>query len=91
MYVTCMGGRTIRLGTLLGKGHSYQEARRIMAGETLESVEIIRAMAKAIPALESRDQLSPEDLPFMRTLIDIVVNGNAVDLPLNDLIKTTTG
>ena len=40
MYVTAVGGRTIRLGRLLGAGHTYSEARQIMAGETLEGAEI---------------------------------------------------
>ncbi len=83
LYVTCMGGRTVRFGKLLGMGHSFSEARKIMAGETLESIEIIRSMSKAIPELEKRNLLSPTDLPFMRSLIDIVVNGQAVNLPLD--------
>jgi glycerol-3-phosphate dehydrogenase (NAD(P)+) len=82
LYVTCVGGRTIRFGTLLGKGIPFGEARQIMAGETLESIEIIRVMAAAIPQLERRGLLGKDELPFMRALIEIVVHGTPVDLPL---------
>ena len=40
-YVTCMGGRTVRLGRLLGKGLTYEQARAEMAGETLESAFVV--------------------------------------------------
>lgn len=82
LYVTCQGGRTGRLGKLLGLGHTYQEARRIMAGETLESAEIIRVMGQALPRLVARGLLGPEDLPLLRTLIDVVVHGRPVELPV---------
>jgi glycerol-3-phosphate dehydrogenase (NAD(P)+) len=82
LYVTCQGGRTVRLGKLLGLGHTYPEARRIMAGETLESVEIIRVMGEALPHLVARGLLEANDLPLMRALIDVVVHGRPVDLPL---------
>jgi glycerol-3-phosphate dehydrogenase (NAD(P)+) len=82
LYVTCMGGRTVRLGGLLGSGHSYPEARQIMAGETLESAEIVRVMGEAIPRLEARGLLRPSELPLMRALVDIVVRGKPVELAL---------
>lgn len=86
LYVTCMGGRTVRFGKLLGMGHPFAEARQIMAGETLESVEIIRSMGRAIPYLEKAGKITPADLPFMRSLVDIVVNGKEVMLPLDNFL-----
>lgn len=82
MYVTCQGGRTVRLGRLLGMGHRFSEAREIMAGETLESVEIVRAMGKALPGLFQRGLLRPGELPMLRALVDIIVDGHPVLLPL---------
>jgi glycerol-3-phosphate dehydrogenase (NAD(P)+) len=87
LYVTCMGGRTVRLGQLLGRGHTYAEARAIMAGETLESAEIIRTMGEALPKLAARGLIAPDDFPLLRTLVDIVVNGRPVDLPLNTFFR----
>jgi glycerol-3-phosphate dehydrogenase (NAD(P)+) len=84
MYVTSVGGRTVRLGRLLGAGHSYSQARQIMAGETLESVEIIRTMGTAIPNLEAKGLLKEDELPLMRRLVDIVVHGGQPGLPVDE-------
>jgi glycerol-3-phosphate dehydrogenase (NAD(P)+) len=83
MYVTCMGGRTVRLGKLIGEGNSYSKARTIMAGETLEAAEIIRVMGDALPVMESRGLISSMDLPLMRFLIDTIVNNKTIDVPLD--------
>jgi len=40
LYVTVFGGRTRRIGTLLGRNVKYTEAAQILAGVTLESVAI---------------------------------------------------
>ena len=82
MYVTCQGGRTVRLGRLLGMGHSLREAREIMAGETLESAEIVREMGKALPGLVERGRLRPDELPMLRLLIDVLVHGRPANVPL---------
>jgi glycerol-3-phosphate dehydrogenase (NAD(P)+) len=83
LYVTCQGGRTVRLGRLLGLGHTYAEARQIMAGETLEAAEIVRVLAGAFPSLGARGLLAPEDFPLLRALVDVVVHGRPVELPLD--------
>lgn len=83
LYVTCMGGRTVRLGTLLGKGHSLTEAREILAGLTLESAEIVRVMGRALPRLVQSGLLGPDELPLMRGLVDIVVHGRPVSILLD--------
>jgi glycerol-3-phosphate dehydrogenase (NAD(P)+) len=87
LFVTSAGGRTMRLGTLLGRGHSYKQAREIMAGETLESAEIIRAMGVALPKVFERGTLQPDDLPLLCALIDIVVNDKSVDLPFDKFFR----
>jgi glycerol-3-phosphate dehydrogenase (NAD(P)+) len=82
LYVTCQGGRTVRLGRLLGMGHSFSEAREIMAGETLESAEIVREMGRAVPRLVERGRLGPDELPMLRTLVDILIHGQPANVPL---------
>jgi glycerol-3-phosphate dehydrogenase (NAD(P)+) len=81
MYVTCMGGRTVRLGKLIGEGNSYAQARMIMAGETLESVEIIRVMGDALPVMESKGLITSSDFPLMRFLIETIVNSKTLEIP----------
>jgi glycerol-3-phosphate dehydrogenase (NAD(P)+) len=89
LYVTCMGGRTVRFGRLLGLGHSFSEAREIMAGETLESVMIVRAMGEALPKLTARGLVTPDDLPLLRALVDVVVHERPVELPLDAFFQNT--
>jgi glycerol-3-phosphate dehydrogenase (NAD(P)+) len=82
LYVTCQGGRTVRLGRLLGMGHSFSQAREIMAGETLESAEIVRELGKALPGLVKRGRLGPDELPVLRALVDVLVHGRPINVPL---------
>jgi len=83
LFVTCVGGRTIRLGTLLGKGHSMLEAREMLAGLTLEGAEIIRNMGQAIPRLVAQGRLGVAELPLLRLLVDIVVRGRPAEVLLD--------
>jgi hypothetical protein len=71
------------MGRLLGLGHSYEEARRIMAGETLEGAAIIHVMAIVIPRLVARGLIKHEDLSLLRTLIDILVHGRPAAFALD--------
>jgi glycerol-3-phosphate dehydrogenase (NAD(P)+) len=89
MFVTCVGGRTIRLGTLLGKGHSMAEAREILAGLTLEGAEIIRNMGPAIPRLVAQGKLGAADLPLLRLLVDVVVHGRPAHIVLDTFFGGT--
>ncbi|MEA3336694.1 MAG: glycerol-3-phosphate dehydrogenase [Chloroflexota bacterium] len=83
LYVTSMGGRTVRLGRLLGLGHSIDEALQIMAGETLESVYVIRQLGQALPGLTRQGLLAPGALPLMEALIDIIVAEQPAKIPLD--------
>ncbi len=83
LYVTSVGGRTIRLGTLLGKGHTIVAARELLAGLTLEGAEIIRVMGQALPRLETRGLLGPAELPLLRALVDVVLHGRPLAIPLD--------
>lgn len=81
LYVTVFGGRTVRMGRLLGTGLPYTEARQIMAGETLESVEIITRLGRALPLLEGRGLVRPDQFPLMRHLYRIIHQGEEVRIP----------
>jgi glycerol-3-phosphate dehydrogenase (NAD(P)+) len=74
----------VRLGSLLGSGKTYSEARRIMAGETLEAAEIVRTMGTIVPRLVERGVLGKDELPLMRALIDIVVHEQPACLPMDE-------
>ncbi len=81
MYVTAQGGRTLRLGTLLGRGVPIAEALRQLQGLTLESVETLRVMHKALPVLERAGKVRVDEVPLLWHLCQIVGEGVPVDIP----------
>jgi glycerol-3-phosphate dehydrogenase (NAD(P)+) len=83
-YVTAQGGRTLRLGRLLGLGKSYAEARQILAGETLEAAEVILQVAKALPALTAQGVVTPQEFPLLRLLIEVIEQGFKGDFRLDE-------
>lgn len=89
-YVTCVGGRTIRLGRLLGRGLTYAEAVAEMAGETLEGAYIVQQMARALPAWEADGRISADELPLLRLLIRIIAQGAPAEIPFESLLGGRT-
>ncbi len=86
-YVTCMGGRTIRMGRLLGKGLTYRQACQEMAGETLEGVYVVQQMARALPYWEAQGSVRQDELPLMRLLIRVFTQEAPVRIPFDDLLQ----
>jgi glycerol-3-phosphate dehydrogenase (NAD(P)+) len=85
LMVTCNGGRTGRFGKLLGHGHSLRRAVELMAGATLECLEILRVM----DAYLARPASSPSrvDLPLLAHLIDVALAGAPVDVPFGSFAR----
>lgn len=65
LYVTVFGGRTRKLGTLLGRGHSFDQAMKELSGITLESVVIARRTIRAMEALSEAGKANKEDFPLL--------------------------
>lgn len=84
LYVTIFGGRTRRLGYLLGKGLTYQEARAQLQGVTLESVVIISRVAAALRARAAAGAVDAADFPLLLLLDRVVNEGAAADIPWGD-------
>lgn len=81
LYVTVFGGRTVRLGSLLGQGIPFREALEVMAGVTLESVEITTRVARALPRLAARGLADPDDFPLLLHLDEVLNHGAPVEIP----------
>jgi glycerol-3-phosphate dehydrogenase len=86
-YVTCMGGRTVRLGRLLGLGRTYAQAQAEMAGETLEGAYVIQQLARALPAWEAQGALDQDELPLLRMLCRVITEDAAVEIPFDALFR----
>lgn len=76
LYVTIFGGRTRRLGTLLGRGLSYTEVRKRLAGVTLEAVSVITRVAEALRIRAKRNEVSLQKFPLLMHL-DALLNQEA--------------
>ena len=81
LYVTVYGGRTRRIGILLGRGLSFGEAMEALAGVTLESVVVATRVARAVRVRAARGELSLEDFPLLMHVDEIINRGAAVDIP----------
>jgi glycerol-3-phosphate dehydrogenase (NAD(P)+) len=65
LYVTIFGGRTRKLGTLLGRGLSFSQAMAELSGITLESVSIATRTIRAMEALAQRGIVRREEFPLL--------------------------
>ena len=81
LYVTVYGGRTRKIGILLGEGKSYEEAMDILAGVTLESLVVARRVANAIYRKAELGQVSLSDFPMLVHSKDVLDNGKDAELP----------
>lgn len=74
LYVTCQGGRSTRLGKLLGLGRSVAEARKELSSPgapvTLEGVDVAEIVLGALPV-----GLGRRDLPILDRLHAILFDG----------------
>ena len=81
LYVTVYGGRTRKIGTLLGRGMSFADAKAALNGVTLESLVITTRMARAIRKKIARGEASEKDYPLLLQIDDIINHGAPVDIP----------
>ena len=84
LYVTVYGGRTRKIGILLGEGKSYQEALDILAGVTLESLVVSR---RVWTAMVRKAELGKADLslfPMLRHAAEVLDKGKDAELPGED-------
>ena len=81
LYVTVFGGRTRLIGTLLGRGLSFEQAMGELRGVTLESVVIATRAAAAVRRKIALGQLRGEDFPLLLHCDDIINRGCEVNIP----------
>ena len=81
LYVTIYGGRTRMIGTLLGRGMKFEEAKAALNGVTLESLVIATRAAAAIRRKIELSELQAKDFPLLLHCDDIINNGVEVNIP----------
>lgn len=81
LYVTVHNGRSRRIGILLGKGIPYEEAREMLAGETLEAVVIAQRTAQAVRDMAKRGIVKESDYPLLLHIDDVITKGEKINIP----------
>ena len=84
--MTIFGGRTRKLGYLLGLGKSYAEAKELLAGVTLESVVIITRMNIALRELAEQGKIDLADFRLIRFLDEVINQGAVCNIPWREFI-----
>jgi len=81
LYVTVYGGRTRKIGTLLGLGHSFESAMQELQGVTLESVVIATRTGEAVRSLIDSGKADGSLFPLLLHIYDIITKDVKVDIP----------
>lgn len=81
LYVTVYGGRTRKIGILLGEGKTYDEAMEILAGVTLESLVVSKRVADAVRINAKKGILNLDDFPLLMHVDDVVRHNKDAHLP----------
>ena len=81
LYVTVFGGRTRKIGTLLGTGMDYEEAIEKLSGVTLESIAIATRTAQAIRVLIADGKVKAEEFPLLLHVDELINQGAKVNVP----------
>ena len=81
LYVTVYGGRTRKIGTLLGKGVPFDEAMAQLSGTTLESHVIAVRTARAVRRLIGLGRANAADFPLLLHIDDIITRSAPVNIP----------
>jgi len=81
LYVTIFGGRTRKIGTLLGMGHDYDYALNQLSGITLESGVIAARTGEAVKTLIQNQKVDEKDFPLLLHVYDIITNNAKVCIP----------
>jgi glycerol-3-phosphate dehydrogenase (NAD(P)+) len=84
LYVTVYGGRTRKIGILLGEGKTYEEALEILSGVTLESLVVSR---RVYAAMARKAELGLADLsifPMLCHAAAVLDEGKDAELPWED-------
>jgi len=91
LYVTVYGGRTRRIGILLGRGIDPDEAVSMLGGLTLESLVVARRVARALRIRAARGEVSLADFPLLLRMDDLLHRTAPACIPYEALLFDRSG
>lgn len=77
LYVTVFGGRTRMIGTLLGRGMTFTQAREELKGVTLESVAITKVVIEAL----KKQGIGTYRFPLLNHIYSMITENVTVNIP----------
>ncbi len=89
LYVTVYGGRTRKVGVLLGKGYNIDESLEILKGVTLESLVVAARVAEALKAKAKNVEIDLKEFPLLMHVDEIISEKKAVNIPWEDFTKVS--
>lgn len=81
LYVTIFGGRTRKLGILLGRGMNFDEAMVKLKNVTLESVAITTCITRALRKRQEMGLVQMSDFPLLTHIDEVINNRLPVSIP----------
>jgi glycerol-3-phosphate dehydrogenase (NAD(P)+) len=82
LYVTCQGGRNVRIGYLLGSGLRFSEARTDLGPtETIEGAQFAVAVGSTLEKLFAQGRLKRQALPLAGAMIDAICHDHPLQIP----------
>lgn len=81
LFVTIFGGRTRKIGMLLGNGMAFSEARQSLGGITLESIVISERVARALKRKAEQGQIDLRDFPLIMHVQEVIKHQKSAVLP----------
>lgn len=81
LYVTVYGGRTRKIGTLLGRGLTFEQAMDELKGVTLESIVIATRTARAVRRLIELGKATEAQFPLLMHIDELINQGKPVNIP----------
>lgn len=79
LYVTIYGGRTRKIGTLLGRGMRFEDALAALNGVTLESLVIATRAANAVRYHIATGAMQAKDFPLLLHCDDVIHHGKPAE------------
>ena len=81
LYVTVYGGRTRLVGILLGRGMNIEEAKKELAGVTLESLVVAVRVARAVKVKAAKGEVDAKEFPLLMHVDEILSDKKKVNIP----------
>lgn len=89
LYVTIFGGRTRKIGTLLGNGKKFDEAMKELNGVTLESIVIAGRVADVLRHMGERGEIDEDEFPLLFHVDEVIRKDKDPELPWEKFVRET--